>query len=125
MPILVFGFFCAEIVILVELAGVIGGWFVLLEILSSGVAGYFILRRAGRAILRSDRLIALIADPAAGLYRLRFSIVLAGLLLFLPGLLTDLAGLSLLLVHPFRRRPPQREDGVIDVDFTVHGDPRE
>ncbi len=52
MPILVFGFFCAEIVILVELAGVIGGWFVLLEILASGVAGYFILRRAGRAILR-------------------------------------------------------------------------
>ena len=100
MPILVFLFFCAEIVVLIKLAGVIGGWFVLLEIIASGVIGYLLIKRAGRAILRSDRLIALIARPVSGLYRLRFSLVLAGLLLLLPGILTDLAGLLLLsLIH--------------------------
>jgi len=122
MPILVFVFFCAEIAVLVELSGVIGGWFVLLEILVSGFVGYYLIKRAGRAILRSDQLIALIARPFSGLYRLRFSLVLAGLLLLLPGILTDLAGLVLLVVQLFRRprRGEEGEEGVIDVEFRVH-----
>jgi len=125
MPILVFLFFCAEIVVLIKLAGVIGGWFVLLEIIASGVIGYLLIKRAGRAILRSDRLIALIARPVSGLYRLRFSLVLAGLLLLLPGILTDLAGLLLLVIQPFRRRAPRsEEEGVIDVEFSVDEEDR-
>jgi len=120
MPILVFVFFSAEIVILIKLAGVIGGGFVLLEILVSGLAGYFVIKRAGRAILRSDQLIALLSRPFSGLYRLRFSLVLAGLLLFLPGILTDLAGLALLVLQLFNRPPQRKEEDVIDVEFRVH-----
>jgi len=121
MPILVFVFFCAEIVILIKLAGVIGGGFILLEIIASGVVGYLVIKRAGRAILRSDQLIALLSRPFSGIYRLRFSLVLAGLLLFLPGILTDLAGLFLLVLQLFSRRPPQRkEEDVIDVEFRVY-----
>lgn len=122
MPILVFVFFCVEIAVLIVLAGAIGGWPVLLEIVATGAIGYFVIKRAGRAILRSDRLIALLVSPFSGIYRLRFSLVLAGLLLLLPGVLTDLAGLSLLVIQPLRRRPEREEEGVIDVEFSVHED---
>ncbi|RLE34613.1 hypothetical protein DRJ24_03655 [Candidatus Acetothermia bacterium] len=127
MPILVFLLFCAEVAALIGLGGVIGGWFVLLEILATGFIGYLIIKRAGRAILRSDRLIALIARPVSGIYNLGLSVVLAGLLLFLPGILTDLAGLSLLVIQLFRRRPPRRreEERVIDVEFSVQEEGRE
>jgi len=104
MPILVFLLFCAEVAALIGLGGVIGGWFVLLEILATGFIGYLIIKRAGRAILRSDRLIALIARPVSGIYNLGLSVVLA-----------------------FRRRPPRRreEERVIDVEFSVQEEGRE
>lgn len=94
----------AEVAIFVAVSLVIGfGWAVLLSIATS-IAGFVVLRQAGRgrlarfrtAVSRSD--MAGIEANTSG-----FLMVLAGILLFLPGFLTDLAG-AVLLIGPLRRR---------------------
>jgi UPF0716 protein FxsA len=80
---------------------VVGGWiglaWVLMLVLGSGVAGVLILRRQGATLarLRGGR-DGLAAAGAAGL------LGLAAVLLILPGLITDVAGLLLLV--PWVRR---------------------
>jgi UPF0716 protein FxsA len=50
------------------------------------------------------------ADGSGGL------ILLAGILLLIPGFITDAVGLLLLIVALFRRGPPpRRDDGVVDL----------
>jgi len=78
------------------------GWAMLL-MLATTVAGFVVLKQAGRgrlanfgaAVTRGDTA-GLEADAAS------FLAILAGILLFLPGFLTDLAGAALLL-PPVRR----------------------
>lgn len=75
---------------------IVGGWIglagVLTLVLGSGVAGVLILRSSGGAVrgMRGGRE-AMAAAGQAGL------LALAGLLLILPGLLTDVAGVVLLV----------------------------
>lgn len=86
-------------------------------------AGLLILRHAGgnhiarmRVALGEGSFTALQADSSGGL------ILLAGVLLLIPGFITDALGL-LLLVAPLRqslsaalgRGPAQRDDGVVDL----------
>ena len=94
----------AEIATFVLIALHIGfAWAVALT-LATTIAGFLVLRRAGRGRLARFRATVAESDIAgfeantAG-----FLTVLAGILLFLPGFLTDLAG-ALLLVGPVRRR---------------------
>lgn len=91
---------------------------------ATSLAGALILRHAGgihiariRAALDAGSFTALEADETGGLT------LLAGILLLIPGFITDTLGL-LLLVAPLRRalgaavgvRPPaQRSDGVVDL----------
>lgn len=94
----------AEIAVFVLVAALVGLVPAFLLMLASSLAGFLLLRRAGRAGLERLRVAMGDADPAAidaanagGLLT-----VLAGMLLFLPGFLTDLIGLAL-LIGPVRR----------------------
>ena len=74
-----------------------------LLMLATTLAGFLVLRRAGRGgiarfrVAVADTDVAGIQANASG-----FLTVLAGLLLFLPGFLTDLVGVAL-LIGPVRR----------------------
>ncbi len=93
----------AEIGVFILLAALIGlGWaFALL--LATTLAGFWVLRRAGRSRLArfrvavGDRDVTGIEANTGG-----FLTVLGGLLLLLPGFITDIIG-ALLLIRPVRR----------------------
>jgi UPF0716 protein FxsA len=96
----------AEIVAFVLIAALIGTGPALLLMLASSLAGFLVLRAAGRSGLARFR--GAVANPdgiragGGGLLD-----VLAGLLLLVPGLLTSLAG-ALLLLGPVRRAGQER-----------------
>ena len=93
----------AEIVAFFVVAALIGFGAALVLMLATTLAGFLVLRRAGRAgiarfrVAVADTDVAGIQADASGLLT-----VLAGLLLFLPGFLTDLIGVAL-LIGPVRR----------------------
>jgi len=128
MPMLILLVFFAEIAILIKLGQGIGGAALLVEILATGLLGWGLLRRAGRAVRRPEELIALLTNPAHYLRRSSLSLVLAGVLLLAPGLLSDLVGIALAVrffVSGDRSRPRSsgpRDPDVIDVDYRVHDD---
>jgi len=123
---LFFLFLCAEVVLLIKLGQSTGAAGVLAEVLVTGIAGYLLVRLAGRSLLRKVALTALlIRFPARDLFRPQFRLFFAGLLLLIPGIATDAIGIGLILSHPFRRRPDSRpaeppSPDVIDVEFRVH-----
>jgi UPF0716 protein FxsA len=113
-----------ELVTFIAVAAAIGfGWAFGL-VLTSSLAGLLILRRAGgshvarmRVVLNQGNLTALQADGSAGF------ILLAGILLLIPGFITDVVALFL-LVAPLRRAArtmfgasavSPRNDGVVDL----------
>jgi UPF0716 protein FxsA len=128
MPILVFALLCAEIALLIKFGQAMGGGPVLAEILFSAVLGLIILRRAGRVVLRSSDLIALLARPSIRLRLPSWGLVFAGILLLIPGMLSDVLGLGLAIryVWPTRRTPrrpcSKQDQDVIDVKYRVHSD---
>jgi UPF0716 protein FxsA len=93
----------AEIAAFVMVASFVGVGVAFLLMFASSLAGFLLLRRAGRASLERLRAAMGGANPisieanASGLLA-----VLGGLLLFLPGFLTDLVGVAL-LIGPVRR----------------------
>ena len=94
----------AEIAVFILVAAIIGLTWALALMLVTTLAGVLVLRRAGRGqiarfrVAVTDTDITWIETDNAG-----FLTVLAGLLLFLPGFLTDLIG-AVLLIAPLRRR---------------------
>jgi UPF0716 protein FxsA len=93
----------AEIAAFTLVAALAGLGMALLLMLATTVAGFLVLRRAGRG--RIARFRVAVADTGiAGIqaHTSGFLTVLAGLLLFLPGFLTDLIGAAL-LIGPVRR----------------------
>lgn len=90
-----------EIGLFVTLGGAIGLWPTLAWVLLSAGLGLFVLRRVatdGVLTLRQD--ITAMGDPLSPLAQ-RAMLVMAGILLLLPGFLTDVLGL-LLLLKPVR-----------------------
>jgi UPF0716 protein FxsA len=93
----------AEIVAFALVAALVGLGFAFLLMIATTMAGFLILRQAGRGGIARFRVavaetgIAGIQSNGSGLLT-----VLAGLLLFIPGFLTDLIGLAL-LIGPVRR----------------------
>jgi len=93
----------AEIAAFILVAALVGLGFAFLLMLATTLAGFLVLRRAGRGgiarfrVAVADTDVAGIQANASGLLT-----VLAGLLLFLPGFLTDLIGVAL-LIGPVRR----------------------
>jgi UPF0716 protein FxsA len=118
----------AEIVLFVLVAIWIGFLWALLAVVSTSVIGAVMLRMGGgahvermSAVLGPQRVTALQSDSAGTMY------VLTGVLLLIPGFITDVIGL-LLLIAPLRRLlgalllkaftagSPPRRDGVVDLD---------
>ena len=93
----------AEIAVFVLVAVLAGfAWAVILTLLTT-LAGFLVLRHAGRGKIARFR-VAVADTDVAGIQANTsgFLTVLAGLLLFLPGFLTDLIG-AVLLIGPVRR----------------------
>ena len=128
MPMIVLLLFFAEIAILIKLGQAIGGGPVLLEIVGTALLGWGCFRLAGRAVARTDELIALLANPGRYIRRSGWSLFLAGILLIVPGILSDVVGLAfavrflLTRTRYARPRPTSTDPGVIDVEYRVHED---
>lgn len=116
----------AELAVFIAVASEIGFAGALLLALATSLAGGFILRSSGRAHMRRMRAaaagerIAVFQADATGMM-----VMVAGILLLIPGFITDLAGL-LLLVAPLRRfvgnlvrrrtaRAQSERDGIVDL----------
>ena len=114
-----------ELAVFIAVAGSIGFLWALLLVVASSMAGAMVLRHAGgnhiarmRVAMGPGGFTALQADSAGTLT------LLAGILLFIPGFITDVLGL-LLLLAPLRRAlaallgrkmAPARADGVVDLE---------
>lgn len=131
MPFLSFVLLCAEIALLIKFAQAVGGGPVFLEILLTGGLGILLLRMAGRSVFDPARLLELfMRRPTRGLVHSLGLLFLGGLLLLIPGLLSDAVGLILVVRFFLQggRAPRKRPDDpdTIDIDFHVHEDsPRE
>ena len=118
----------AEIVLFVLVAIWIGFLWALLAVAATTLTGAVMLRVGGGAhvermktVMGPQRVTALQSDSAGTMY------LLAGILLLIPGFITDVIGL-LLLIAPLRRLlgalllkvfvagETQRRDGVVDLD---------
>jgi UPF0716 protein FxsA len=112
----------AELVVFIAVASQIGFAWALLLVLASSLVGGLVLRHAGGSHIARVRVAmneglnqgsftALQADGSGG------AILLAGILLLIPGFITDAVGLLLLaraLLRPGRSAP--RSDGVVDLE---------
>jgi UPF0716 protein FxsA len=114
----------AELAVFIAVAATIGFAWALMLVLATSLAGALVLRLAGgshiariRGALNQGSFTMLQADGAGA------ATLLAGILLLIPGFITDLAGV-LLLIGPVRRwlaaafggtAPPARNDGVLDL----------
>ena len=111
----------AELAVFIAVAASIGFAWALLLVLATSLAGALVLRHAGGNHIARIRVAmnqglgegsftALQADGSGGL------ILLAGILLLIPGFITDVVGLLLLIATLLRRGPPpERGDGVVDL----------
>lgn len=108
-----------ELIAFGAVAAAIGFGWALILLLVGSFAGVLVLRHAGgnhiarmRVAMTEGSISSLAADTTGGL------ILLAGFLLLIPGFITDVAGLLLLLRSVFRSRrdPPPRADGVVDLE---------
>ncbi|WP_374299276.1 FxsA family protein [Paracoccus sp. (in: a-proteobacteria)] len=129
-----------EIALFIQVGGLIGVWATLGLVIGAAVLGMAVIRSQGaHAWLQAQRSLAELRDPSRPLAH-GMMLMIAGLLLIVPGFFTDIAGLLLLIpplrdlvmrqagrrmrvrtVHMARRetyRPPYA-DGVIDADYVV------
>ncbi len=108
----------AELAVFIAVASHIGFAWALLLILAGMLAGGLVLRHAGgghiarvRGALDHGSFTALQADGSGG------AILLAGILLLIPGFITDIVALWLLIGAVFGdNRPAPRNDGVVDLE---------
>lgn len=108
-----------ELVAFGAVAAAIGFGWALILLVAGSVAGMLVLRHAGgnhiarmRVAMAEGSISSLTADTTGGL------VLLAGFLLLVPGFITDVGGLSLLLASFVRGRrgPPPHADGVVDLE---------
>src|SRR5450631_1335660 len=108
----------AELVVFILVASQIGFALALLLVLAGMLAGALVLRHAGgshiarvRVALDQGSFTALQADGRGG------ALLLAGILLLIPGFITDALALWVLAGTLFwQHRPPARSDGVVDLE---------
>jgi UPF0716 protein FxsA len=91
-----------ELWLLIKVGGIIGGWLTLLWVIAAGMLGVAVLKRQGLAMLWGvNRKVQSgemqVAELAQGVL-----LALAGVLLLVPGLITD--GLGFILLSPHVRR---------------------
>lgn len=96
-----------EIYLLVQLGGLMGVWPTIALVCATGFLGASLARREGRrALARYQEAIAKGQLPEEGIVS-GLLILLGGVLLMIPGALTDVAGAAL-LIPPVRRAVAQR-----------------
>jgi UPF0716 protein FxsA len=114
----------AELAAFIAVAATIGFALALGLVLASSFAGVLVLRHAGgnhiariRGAMGEGSFTALQADSTGGF------VLLAGILLLVPGFITSVVGLMTLFVPLWRavstafgRAPPARADGVVDLE---------
>jgi UPF0716 protein FxsA len=108
----------AELVVFIFVASQFGFALALILVLAGMLAGGLVLRHAGgshiarvRVALDQGSFTALQADGRGGAF------VLAGILLLIPGFITDTLALLVLAGTLFRQqRPLARNDGVVDLE---------
>ncbi len=127
MPLITFILLCAEIALLIKFAQAVGGGPVFLEILATAGLGILLLRMAGRSVFEPARMIELMTRrPTRDLIRSLGLLFLGGLLLLIPGLLSDAVGIVFVVGFVLRGGRSTREQptdpNTIDVDFEVHED---
>ncbi|WP_414837727.1 FxsA family protein [Candidatus Nanosalina sp. VS9-1] len=98
-----------DIYILVQIAGMIGFWQTLALILLTGAVGLEIVRREGIYVLVKMQRSVTAGEASRNALEIGF-LVLAGLLLILPGIVTDVAGF-LLVFRPVRERLAAKYSG--------------
>jgi len=124
MPLLAFVLLAVEIALLIKFGQAVGGGPVFLEILLTGGLGILLLRTAGRSVLEPARLIELLTRlPNRARVQSLGLLFLGGLLLLIPGLLSDAFGLVLVARFFLQggrrpRRSPDEPD-TIDIEFEV------
>ncbi len=133
-----------EIALFIQVGGLIGVWATLGLVVLAFVLGVAVIRSQGtHAWLQAQRSLAELRDPSRPLAH-GMMLIIAGALLMVPGFMTDIIGL-LLLIRPVRNlvmrqagrrmrvgtvhmarhesyRPPYA-DGVIDADYVVEDTP--
>lgn len=102
MPLLFLLFPALEIYLYVLLGGQIGAWATLGVVIGAMVAGFAILRFQGFSMLLRARRALLEGKQPAGPIIEGVAVLIAGLLLIVPGMISDVLGL-LLLIPPVRR----------------------
>jgi UPF0716 protein FxsA len=115
-----------EIVVFIAVAASIGVLWAFALLLSSSVLGALVLRHAGRAQVARFRAAVSNGERRFDDQGASLLTVLAGLLLLLPGFITDIFGLALLIKPVQRwcvatfmgslRAGPARREGVVDLD---------
>lgn len=101
-PLLLFlGLPLLEIALFVEVGSLIGTGNTILLIFLSMVAGGALLRAQGQAVLQRVRASTARGEPPAGAAFDTFCIVAAAILLIVPGFITDLVAIAL-LIRPVR-----------------------
>lgn len=99
---LVLAFPLLELAVLIKVGQAIGFWSTILLMIGTGVAGGWIVHRQGMSAARRAMQSMNEGRPPVEPVVDSFMLMLAGGLLLLPGLLTDLAALAL-LIPPVRR----------------------
>lgn len=92
-----------EITLFIWLGGYIGPWWIFGIIMVTGILGVTFAKNQGIEALRKVRESMAEGIPPGDYILDGISILIAGILLFIPGFLTDVIGLVLLI--PFTRKP--------------------
>jgi UPF0716 protein FxsA len=86
-----------ELFVILQIAGVIGGWWTLLVLIADSVLGSVLMRSQGRAAWRRFNEALQAGRPPAREVLDGVLIIFGGALLLTPGFVTDVAGLTFLL----------------------------
>ncbi|MCI2425198.1 FxsA family protein [Candidatus Acetothermia bacterium] len=113
-----------ELFFLVKLIQILGGVVVLGMIIITALFGINVLRILGKQKIAQLLLFDIWQQRITLSFLLRdMGLLLSGLFLLIPGLITDIIGLFLLVYWSLnRRRPSGHPPNVIDIDYKVHDD---
>jgi len=132
---LFFGYLFFEVVISVQVAGLLGGIGTFLEIMLSGVVGIALLANVKTTMAESFQAMSSNCITMKEFQELNIFALLGAILLILPGILSDIAGILMqfsvftaLIISRFNKTnnrcsSTQGEDNVIDAEI-IHDDSR-
>lgn len=126
---LFFGYIFAEVLISVQVAGVIGGLGTFFEIMFSGFVGLLLLLNVKTTMIESLKAMSNNCITMKEFQELNIFALLGAVLLILPGILSDIIGILMqfsvftaLVASRFKKtngecKPNKGEDNVIDVEI--------